>query len=445
LRCRRTVEQPWPGIWSSARWRGERALVRLAVYLDYVHRRDAGGVYAPRAFALFVAGLREQFERVTVIGRVDPEPGRSHYRISDGIGFVEMPHYASAVDALGLASALPLALRCWETVLRDVDVVWVLGPQGLALPLALLALVRGKRVVLGVRQDLPAYARSRHPHRRAVHAAAHVLDGAFRGLGHLVPAIVVGPELAARYAGGRPVLPLTVSLVSEQEIDASPPERRWDGEFTVISVGRLEEEKNPLLLADVLARLRATDPRWRLVVCGEGPLEGPLRERLAAFGVADAADLRGYLPLDGGLREAYREAHAFLHVSHTEGLPQVLFEAFAARLPVVATAVGSVPAAGGDAVLLVQPGDADTAAVRLRELAADQGLRKRLLAAGLARVRAHSMEAELRRTAAFLKDERDGSALAPLQCVAGTRRLSDPRLRIFTRSVCSSPLRNRRQ
>jgi glycosyltransferase involved in cell wall biosynthesis len=210
------------------------------------------------------------------------------------------------------------------------------------------------------------------PERRVVHVAADVLDAAFRGLGRFVPAIVVGPALAARYAGGRPVLPVTVSLVSEQEVDAPPQQRRWDGELIVISVGRLEEEKNPLLLADILARLRATDPRWRLVVCDEGPLEGALRERLAALGVADAADLRGYLPLDGGLRDAYREAHAFLHVSRTEGLPQVLFEAFAARLPVVATAVGSVPEAGGDAVLLVEPGDADAADARLRELAADE-------------------------------------------------------------------------
>jgi glycosyltransferase involved in cell wall biosynthesis len=381
--------------------------VRLAVYLDYVHRRDARGVYAPRAFALFVAGLRDEFERVVITGRVDPEPGRSHYPVPAGIRFVELPHYASAADALGLARAMRSALRRWDAVLRDVDVVWVLGPQGLALPLVLLARLRRKRVVLGVRQDLPAYARSRHPQRRVVHVAADVLDAAFRGLGRFVPAIVVGPALAARYAGGRPVLPVTVSLVSEQEVDAPPPQRCWDGELTVISVGRLEEEKNPLLLADVLARLRATDPRWRLVVCGEGPLEGALRERLAALGVADAADLRGYLPLDGGLRDAYREAHAFLHVSRTEGLPQVLFEAFAARLPVVATAVGSVPEAGGDAVLLVEPGDADAAAARLRELAADERLRERLVDAGVARVRAHSMEAELRRTAAFLKDERD--------------------------------------
>jgi glycosyltransferase involved in cell wall biosynthesis len=376
--------------------------VRLAVYLDYVHWRAGGRVYAPRAFALFVAGLRPWFDRLVIAGRVDPEPGTSHYPVPDDVEFAALPHYTSAASPPGVARVLRRALREWDGVLRGVDAVWVLGPQGLALPFALLALARRKRLVLGVRQDLPGYARSRHPGRKLVHVAADVLDAAFRALGRLVPVVVVGPALAARYRGGAPVLPLTVSLIPQRELEAPPPERHWDGELTAVSVGRLEEEKNPLLLADVLARLREADPRWRLVVCGEGPLEGALRDRLAALGIAEAADLRGYLPLDGGLRDAYREAHAFLHVSRTEGLPQVLFEAFAARLPVVATDVGSVAEAGGDAVLLVPPEDPEAPARRLRELADDARLREALVAAGLERVRAHTLEAELERTARFL-------------------------------------------
>ena len=376
--------------------------LRLAVYLDYVHRREGSTIYAPRAFALFVAGLRPSFDRVVVAGRVDPQPGRSHYPL-DGVEFLELPHYESAASPAGLARAAAGALRRWDRAVRDADVVWVLGPQGLALPLVALALARRKRVVLGVRQDLPEYARSRHPGRRLVHAAADLLDGAFRGLARFLPVIVVGPALARRYRRGRAVLPLTVSLTSERDLAAPPPARRWDGdELRVLSVGRLEAEKNPLLLADVLARLRAADPRWRLVVCGEGPLDGALRARLSELELSGAADLRGYLPLDDGLRDAYREAHALLHVSWTEGLPQVLFEAFAASLPVVATAVGSVREAGGDAVLLVAPGDPEAPAAHLAALARDGALRERLVCAGLERARTHSLEAELAHAARFL-------------------------------------------
>src|SRR5829696_5863233 len=342
--------------------------MRLAVYIDYVHRAEHGRVYAPRAFALFVAGLRRHCERLTVAGRVDPEPGRSHYPLPDDVRFVALPHYASATSPVGLARSLAGGLRRWSSALTDADVVWVLGPQGLALPLALLAVARGKRVVLGVRQELPAYARSRHPGRRPIHGAADLLDAAYRGLARRLPVIVVGPALARRYRRARALLALTVSLIPERDLDAAPPPRAWDGdEWRVLSVGRLEEEKNPQLLADVLAGLRAADP----------------------------ADLRGYVAHDDGLREAYRDAHVFLHVSWTEGLPQVLFEAFAARLPVVATAVGSVPDAGGDAVLLVPPGDPVAPVDRLLALAADARLRAALSDAGLERARAHSLETEL--------------------------------------------------
>ena len=110
------------------------------------------------------------------------------------------------------------------------------------------------------------------------------------------------------------------------------------------------------------------------------------------------------MPIDGGLPELYRTSHAFLHISWTEGLPQVLFEAFAAGLPVVATEVGGVPAAVGDAALLVPPGDAGPPAEQLARIGQDAELRRRLVAAGLARVREHTLEAECRRVAEFLAE-----------------------------------------
>ena len=381
--------------------------MRLAVYTDYVYTREGGAVYAERAFALFLAGLAEHVDRLVIVGRLSPRSGASHYRLPDTVEFVPLPHYPSLVDVRRSAPAMVRSLGRFWRVLREVDSAWLLGPYMLSVLFALLAALRGRRVALGVRQDLPRYVRSRHPGRRWVHAAAAVLEGTYRLLARRWPVVVVGPELARNYRRARRVLPITVSLVASEQI-ASADEvaaRSYDGgELVALSVGRLEREKNPLLLADVLARLRAADPRWRLVIAGEGPLEGELRARLAELGVTDAADVRGYVPIDGGLPELYRSSHAFLHVSWTEGLPQVLFEAFAAGLPVVATEVGGVPAAVGDAALLVPPGDAERPAAELARVGSDAELRSRLVAAGLARVREHTLEAETRRVARFLAE-----------------------------------------
>jgi glycosyltransferase involved in cell wall biosynthesis len=286
--------------------------------------------------------------------------------------------------------------------------VWLLGPHPLALAFALLAGLRRRRVVIGVRQDLPAYTRHRHPRRPALWIAAWALEGAWRLLARCVPVVAIGPDLAHRYRHARHVLASSVSLISERDLLGAEDARRdYGGELRVLSVGRLDAEKNPLLLADVLAELRAHEPRWRLVVAGDGPLREALALRLGELGVGEHAELRGYVPIDGGLLELYRDSHLLLHVSWTEGFPQVLIEAFGSRLPAVATAVGGVAEAVGDAALLVAPGDAGAAARALARLGADADLRDDLVRRGVAIAQSRTLEAETRRVSDLIAG-RDG-------------------------------------
>ena len=99
---------------------------------------------------------------------------------------------------------------------------------------------------------------------------------------------------------------------------------------------------------------------FRLRWVGLGPLLEDVRARAAELGLADRIELLGYLPFPE-LLPHYRDAHAFVHVSFTEGVPQVLNEALACGLPVVGTDVGGVSEAldGGRAGLLVPPSDRD--------------------------------------------------------------------------------------
>jgi glycosyltransferase involved in cell wall biosynthesis len=294
--------------------------------------------------------------------------------------------------------------RYWKA-LADTDCVWLLGPHPVSFLFAAIALLRRKRVVLGVRQDLPEYVRNRHPGRRLLLLSAWVLERSYRFLGRFCAVIAVGPTLADHYRRSRRLLQLTVSLVDEADIVAPGSKRLdYDGELKVLSVGRLDPEKNPLMLADVLARLIDEDPRWRLVVCGEGSLADQLDARLRKLGVDGKAELRGYVAQDSGLAALYRDCQMLLHVSWTEGLPQVLYEAFAAGLPVVATDVGGVREASGDAVTLIPAGDPGAAARALGELSEDEALRNRRTEAGYELVRGATIQAECLRVVEFLND-----------------------------------------
>jgi glycosyltransferase involved in cell wall biosynthesis len=380
--------------------------VRLAVYCDYSYRVVDGRVYAELPFALFVRGLGPHFERLIVTGRLDPSTGRYPYLLDD-VTYVPLPHYASGAQLGNVLRAIPAGIRRFWRMLDDVDVAWILGPNPpQALVFALLTAVRRRRLVLGVRQYLPELIRHRHPDKRVVRFAAVVLEIMFRRLARVVPVAVVGPDLARRYGDAKMLHVSYVSLLHDGDILASEDDdRAYDGpQLRMLSVGRLDPEKNPLLLADVLELALRRDPRWHLDICGDGTLMRSLAGRLEELGIADRASLHGHVPIDGGLWDLYRHSHALLHVSFTEGVPQVLLEAFASRLPVVATAVGGVTEVVRDRGWLVPPGDADAAATALAELASSSQRRDELVQRAAHLVRDHTLEAECARLAAFLSD-----------------------------------------
>jgi glycosyltransferase involved in cell wall biosynthesis len=378
--------------------------LRLAVYCDFSYRVTDGAASAELPFSLFVEGLAPYCERLVVLGRLDPSPGEFPFKLRTA-EFVGLPYYRSGADLGAVLRAVPVAARRFWRVLDDVDVVWILGPNPpQALLFALLGLLRGKRVVLGVRQNLPELIRHRRPGSHAVLAAAYLLEGAFRAAARLVPVVVVGPDLARRYRRARSLLNAYVSLLRASDLVAGDAEGRdYDGDTLVmLSVGRLDPEKNPLLLADVLGRVAAVDPRWRLEVCGDGPLAQALVQRAEELGVAGRLVSHGYVPIDDGLWDLYRAAHVLVHVSLTEGVPQVILEAFAARLPVVATDVGGVGDVVAERGLLVAPSDPDAMAAAVARLITDPALRDRLVEAAGAAAADHTLEAECSRLAGFL-------------------------------------------
>lgn len=378
-------------------------IVRAAVYTDAVLRRTGGEFFASETFVVFAAGLRDHIDRLVLIARVDPLPAADHYPIRD-VEVVELPHYGSLTDPGAVLRAGWASVRRFHAALDDVDVVWLLGPHPLALLFALVSLARRRRVVLGVRQDMPAHMRARHPTRRSVRAVGIALEGAWRALARALPTVVVGPDLACRYRHARSLLPIVVSMVGDDDV-VSPETataRSYSGrQLTLLSVGRLDPEKNPLLLAEVLERLRESDDRWRLVVCGDGSMRDALERELRDRGLGGHAHLLGFRALPE-LRRWYRESHALAHISWTEGVPQVAFEAFAGGLPVVATDVGGVAEAVDGAALVVPPGDARAVVEAVIRLTNDPGVRRTLVRRGIEVARAHTGDAERSRLATFL-------------------------------------------
>jgi len=156
-----------------------------------------------------------------------------------------------------------------------------------------------------------------------------------------------------------------------------PPGERPDGLF----VGNLSRAKG----VDVLLRALAARPgRWgRFAFVGDGPDEPALRRQADELGLAGRLDWLGRLPPDQ-VPGRMRGADFLVLPSRSEGRPNVVLEALASGLPVIATRVGGTADLLGDGGhgLVVPAGEPAALAEAIDRLAGDGGLRARLGAAG---------------------------------------------------------------
>jgi glycosyltransferase involved in cell wall biosynthesis len=157
------------------------------------------------------------------------------------------------------------------------------------------------------------------------------------------------------------------------------------GRCLIGAVGRLSAEKG----FDIL--IRATDQLLKmgrdieLMIVGDGEHKDHLQALISALGRHDRIHLLGYR---ADVKEIYPAMDIFALSSLREGLPNVLLEAMAMEVPVVATRVAGIPQLiqDGSNGLLVEPASEPTLTDALTRLMADPSLRARLRQAARATI-----------------------------------------------------------
>jgi glycosyltransferase involved in cell wall biosynthesis len=196
----------------------------------------------------------------------------------------------------------------------------------------------------------------------------------------------IDPERIGRWGRG---VDLSLYGRGRRDPDAFP------GEVKVLYAGRLSREKGAELLAESFLRARERDPRLHLLLAGGGPEEDELRAR-----VGEHATFLGWLDREQ-LAAAYASADLFLFCSRTDTYGQVIAEAQASGLPVVAVNEGGPASLIHDRQTgwLCDP-DPDAIAAAVAQLAASRFLRERISRAALDTVRGRTWEAALAQLAA---------------------------------------------
>jgi glycosyltransferase involved in cell wall biosynthesis len=116
-------------------------------------------------------------------------------------------------------------------------------------------------------------------------------------------------------------------------------------DFVIGTVGRLVKEKNHLLLLEAFEQLLKVQPNSNLIICGYGPLEKEIGEKIENLGIASKVTILNNVK---NAKRVYAGFDLFVLPSLTEGFGLVLLEAMSAELPIVAANVGAIPEVLGE-------------------------------------------------------------------------------------------------
>jgi glycosyltransferase involved in cell wall biosynthesis/predicted metal-dependent phosphoesterase TrpH len=294
------------------------------------------------------------------------------------------------------------------------DLVHVTAPGPAGIAATLLGRITGVPLLASYHTELAAYAGLRSGDD-GLEAMARMALGAFYG----APGVVLSPSPAAD--SSLVALGIDAARIRRWErgvdtgrFDPAKADRdAYPGEIKVLYAGRMTREKGTDLLAESFLRAHRADPRLHLLLAGGGPEEAELRDRLG-----ERATFLGWL---GGeeLACAYASADAFLFASSTDTYGQVILEAAASGLPIVAVAEGG-PAAlveNRHTGLLCRP-DADHLAGALLQLASSPVLRQQLGSAAIEAAGQRSWERAMGQLAAGYRRALEARPVAVRQAMS---------------------------
>lgn len=107
-----------------------------------------------------------------------------------------------------------------------------------------------------------------------------------------------------------------------------------DREHTIVTVGRIDENKNQALLLRAFAQIAENYPDYRIILYGRGDQEENLKQLARNLGLADQITFAGNA---SDVADQIKKAGVFVLTSNTEGMPNALLEAMVLGLPVIAT------------------------------------------------------------------------------------------------------------
>jgi glycosyltransferase involved in cell wall biosynthesis len=173
----------------------------------------------------------------------------------------------------------------------------------------------------------------------------------------------------------------------EQRAAAARATRQSAGPRRIIMVSRMDDAKDHPVLLSAMKLLWAEGCDSQLTLVGNGPMRQEHESIALGLGLSGAVR---FLENRTDVPELIGSSDVLTHPTHTEGFPNVLIEAMAARVPIVATDIPPCREILGNGTcgVLVPPRDPEALALAIRRVLEDASLRQQITGAAAQRVRA---------------------------------------------------------
>lgn len=331
----------------------------ISFYIGSLHK---GG--AERVFVNLADYFRKEGCRVTMVTQYS-YPGEE-YELPEGVDRVLSdltPEETGKSRIVNFFRRLRKLRRIWKKVQPDLVLSCIGKNNFMAVVTTFFLPVKPVVSVVGE-------AKEEYPGRRMRHLANLLFP--------LADGIILQTECSRSFFG-RSVQRKAVVLPNSLNPDFIKPRFNGTRDREIVTVGRMDANKNHEMLLRAFASISGQYPEYRLVIYGDGECRAELEKLAEELSIRERVDMPGVVP---DVSKRLERASVFVLASYSEGVSNALIEALASGLAVIAT---DVPSGGtrelisdGENGLIIPTGDQAALERGLCRLLEDPALAERL-------------------------------------------------------------------
>jgi glycosyltransferase involved in cell wall biosynthesis len=368
----------------------------LAIISHKYHVGAHNGFEVKGGFQTLTDEIALHFRTVNLCVPVANEKSGTGRSYRDNLEITPLPPFRGRK---GLIANLPEIWSVMWRVAREADIVYCMGPNDVGILAMVVARLQGKKMFASLDTDRAGNVLRMHyspPEKYAKYVANRfILYPLIRFLCKDIPVFVTGDMFLGEYPSWTQWVKTTMRR-SEMPPKSMPVGKSQEA-FHVVFAGRLSPVKNLRRLIHAIHMISTSGVSIRCTIIGSGQLRNDL-ERLANR-LDVTVKFTGEITNEKLISSRFLDADVLTLPSLEERQGKVILEAMACSVPVVASHAGGIPTVIDDSIngLLCNPQSVKDIARKIKRVAYDLELRKKLVDNGYEYAQRHALDVEVKR------------------------------------------------